>query len=122
MWNMKRLLNCLNIEWYNTLKELIKKFKEWISTKRRDRDMALFTRLANDSQSGMRQVMEQASFRSAITMMMKMMDQEGFSHCCFCPKRGTLRNHPISVGVKVCQAHYDLVERDLKRQKEQAKA
>ena len=86
------------------------KIKDWIALKRRDRDMKLFTRLANDEKSGMRQIIEGASHRTAVQMLMAMLDAEGLIHCYYCPRRGTLRGHPISKGVMLCPQHFDMVK------------
>lgn len=73
------------------------------------RDMALFNRLFKDERSNMANILQEAAFKSATDMFMKMLTAEGFSHCFYCPRRSPLRNHPISDGVMLCEIHYQLV-------------
>jgi hypothetical protein len=83
---------------------MIKNIKDWNETRKRRAAMNLFMRLYKDPKSTMQQILNEAAYKMAREMFMRMLDAEGFMHCRMCPIRGPLRK---IADVMMCDLHYN---------------
>lgn len=84
------------------------RFKEWNDTRKRRAAMKLFLKLYQDPKSTMQGILNEAAYKMAREMFMRMLDNEGFMHCRMCPIRGPLKKLTDQGNVMMCDVHYKM--------------
>lgn len=83
----------------------IEKLKAFNDLRKRRKAMKIFMVLYKDPKSTMEGILQEAAFKMAREMFMRMLDAEGFAHCFMCPKRGPLKKL-AQTGTLLCDVHH----------------
>ena len=85
---------------------LLKRIRDWNEERRLIRNRRLFMKLWENSDSGIKAVVQAAANNIAMTLVMAWLDNKRILHCQWCPETDSLRNHPQG---KFCTTHYAVV-------------